>query len=119
VENIVAKLIELNIIDKKYKMPYKFETQKKKIERKFDRRIKLTDGERWEIKELYGKISQRKLAKQFKVSRRLIIFISCPEKLEHAKELYKERRKDGRYYKKANHTKAIKKYRQHKKNLFG
>jgi len=100
-------------------MPYKFETEKKKIERKNDKRIVLTDLEREEIFKLYGSISQRELAKMFKCSRRLIIFIGCPEKYERAKELYKERRKDGRYYKKDIHTKAIKKYRQHKKLLFG
>ena len=100
-------------------MPYKFETQKKKIERKDDRRIKLTEEERKEIKKLYGRISQRKLALMYKVSRRLIIFIGCPEKYEQNKALYKERRKDKRYYKKARNTKAIKKCRQHKKMLFG
>ena len=31
-------------------MPYKFETDKKKIERKYDHRVKLTDKERKEIK---------------------------------------------------------------------
>jgi hypothetical protein len=81
-------------------MPYKFDTQKRKIKREDDNRIKLTDEERRDIKKLYGKISQRKLAKMFKVSRRLIIFIGCPEKLKIQKEQYKERMKDGRYYKK-------------------
>jgi len=100
-------------------MPYKFETDKRKIPRGKDSRVKLTEEERKEIKSLYGQISQRKLAKLFGVSRRLIIFIGCPEKLRRAKELYKERRKDGRYYKKERHTKHIKKYRRHKKNIFG
>jgi hypothetical protein len=100
-------------------MPYKFDTEKKKIERRFDRRIKLTDIERDEIKKLYGRFSQRELARRFNVSRRLVIFIGCPEKYEHSKELYKERRKDGRYYKKSRHTKAVKRLREHKKILFG
>jgi len=100
-------------------MPYKFETDKRKIPREKDNRVKLTEEEREEIKSLYGQISQRKLAKLFGVSRRLVIFIGCPEKLRRAKELYKERRKDGRYYKKERHTKHIKKYRRHKKSIFG
>jgi len=100
-------------------MPYKFETDKKKIERKYDHRVKLTDKERKEIKRLYNKFSQRELATKFKVSRRLIIFIGCPEKYERARELYKERRKDQRYYKKSKHTKAMKKCREHRKLLFG
>ena len=98
-------------------MPYKFEYTKKRIPREFDRRVKLTDLERKKIKELYGKISQRNLAKMFGVSRRLITYIGCPEKLERAKELYKDRRKDGRYYDRKKHTKAMKKYRKYKNNL--
>lgn len=100
-------------------MPYKFDTDKKKIGRENNKNVKLSDSEREEIKSLYGTISQRKLAKMFKVSRRLIIFVACPEKYKHSKELYKERRKDGRYYKKDRHTIAIKKCRLHKKELFG
>jgi hypothetical protein len=35
-------------------MPYKFETDKKKIPRKLDRRLVLTDEQRVEIKEFYS-----------------------------------------------------------------
>ena len=52
-------------------MPYKFETDKKKIPRDKDRRVKLSEEDRQEIKELYPFISQRTLAKMFNVSRRL------------------------------------------------
>lgn len=100
-------------------MPYKFETDKRKIPREKDKRIKLTNDERKEIKILYGQISQRKLAKMFGVSRRLVIFIGCPEKARRAKELYKERRKDGRYYHREKHREQVKKYRKHKKSIFG
>jgi hypothetical protein len=95
-------------------MPYKFEKDKKKIPREFDKRVKLTDGEREEIKFLYGKVSQRQLAKKFNVSRKLVIFIGCPEKLERAKELYKERRKDKRYYHIEKHKEYMKTYRRRK-----
>ena len=61
-------------------MPYKFDTEKKKIGRDNDKRFKLTQDEREEIKELYGSMPQRTLAKKYGVSRRLITFISCPEK---------------------------------------
>jgi IS30 family transposase len=95
-------------------MPYKFATDKKKIPRELDKRVKLTDSEREEIKFLYGKVSQRQLAKKYNVSRRLIIFIGCPEKLERARELYKERRKDKRYYNTELHKKYMKTHRRRK-----
>jgi len=109
----------MHFICKVSKMPYKFETDKRKIPREKDKRVKLTEEEKEEVKRLYGQISQRKLAKMFGVSRRLVIFIGCPEKLRRAKELYKERRKDGRYYHKERHTQQVKKHRRYKKTIFG
>ena len=98
-------------------MPYKFETDKLKIKKSDDRRVKLTTEERAEIKQLYGTISQRKLAKMFNVSRRLIIFIGCPEKYARNLECREIRGGSKIYYSKEKHTKSMKKYRQHKKEL--
>lgn len=61
-------------------MPYKFETDKLKIPRNKDRRVKLSIRDREKVKKLYGKVSQRKLAKAFEVSRRLIQFVGDPTK---------------------------------------
>lgn len=64
-----------------------------------DRRIKLTDAQRFEIRErhdMHGD-SIYKLANEYGVSRRTIEFIIYPERLERCREQYKERRKDGRY----------------------
>jgi len=59
-------------------MPYV--CQKIRLSKEQDRRIKLTDKQRIEISELYDLgMSQHTLAREFKVSRRLINFILFPE----------------------------------------
>jgi hypothetical protein len=58
------------------------------------------------------------LAREFGVSKRMIQFIVNPQSHERAKEQYKERRKDGRYYNKKKHTKSIRKLRAKKNRLF-
>lgn len=99
-------------------MPYKFQTTKKKIGKKNDRRRKLTDAQRTEIKDLYGKISQRKLARMFGVSRRLIIFIGCPDKYTANIKARLKRGGSKIYYDKDDNTKYMKKHRHYKKALF-
>lgn len=100
-------------------MPYKFQTDKILLPKEFDRRIKLKDCQKKAIVKLYkeSSVSQRKLARMFEVSRRLISFILFPERLDRAKQLLKERRKDGRYYDKDSHTKAIRNHRQYKQKV--
>ena len=83
-----------------------------------DRRIKLTEKEREEIKHLRTLgLSTYKLAANFGVSRRLIQFILDPTKRERCAEQYKENQKNGAYYKKERHTKYVQKCREHKKEL--
>jgi hypothetical protein len=99
-------------------MPYKFETEKMLIPKTHDKRIKLSNSDKIKIKELYGTISQRKLAKMFNVSRRLIIFIGCPEK--HLKNL-KQRELSGgskQYYNTKKATLYRQTHRKHKKKLY-
>lgn len=85
-----------------------------------DRRAKLTVEQKEEIKALYetGGYSLRKLGTMYKVDKRTIQFIVSPEKLERAKQQYKERRKDGRYYNKDTHKEAIKAHRKYKHELY-
>ena len=97
-----------------YKLPYKFESERLLIPKELDRRIKLTDSERKEIKGLYGKISQRKLAKMFNVSRSLIIYIGRPDRYK----IVREQRKLRYYYSKEKHKKAMKNTRKYKKELY-
>lgn len=99
-------------------MPSKFE--KIPINNKeHDKRVKLTDEDRKNIREEYagGGISQNGLAKKYGVSKRLIQFIINPEKAAIAKQQYAERRKDGRYYDKDKHKEHMKKHRDYKKEL--
>ncbi len=100
-------------------MPYKAE-KAGLIKPEDDRRVKLTDEQREQIRELYKlpDYSHRRLAGEFKVSRRLIQFIVDPEKQAAAKAGYSERRKDGRYYDKDKHAEAIREHRHHKNDLY-
>jgi hypothetical protein len=75
----------------------------------------MEDRER--IKELYGSISQRRLAAQFGVSRRLVIFIGCPEK--YKKNLLNRELRGGsmHYYSKEKQKDYVKEHRRHKQIL--
>ena len=86
-----------------------------------DRRIKLTDGQREEIRNKYatGFYSQRTLATEYHVSRRLITFILDEEKAKKAAEQLKERRSDGRYKPtKEEWAATIREHRQYKQKLY-
>jgi hypothetical protein len=81
----------------------------------------LTDEQREEIKEKYstGLYSQRALAREYKVSRRLISFIIDDEKYQKCKEQLKERRADGRYKPtKEEWAKTMKEHRHYKQRLY-
>ena len=98
-------------------MPYK--SEKLKIAgTKFDRRIKLTNEQREEIKELYSAgLSQRKIAAIYKVDRRLISFIINPASYEENLQRRKERGGTKIYYKKEKHKNYIKQHRRYKQDL--
>lgn len=99
-------------------MPYLFEG--KKIQRKDDKRIKLTLSDKEEIQYRYlkiGGVSQRELAREYGVSRRLIVFCIYPERL---KANYATRVRNGgskAYYNREKHTEAMQRHREHKKQL--
>jgi DeoR/GlpR family transcriptional regulator of sugar metabolism len=88
---------------------------------KLDRRIKLTAEDKELIKWLREEeqISYQKLANQFNVSKRTIIFICKPETLEACKKARKERGGSKIYYNKEKHTDATKEHREYKKELYG
>lgn len=98
-------------------MPYK--SEKIKIAgTKYDRRVKLTELQKSEIRENVGGLSQRKLAALYGVSRRLIVFVQYPERL---KENVLNRQKNGgskQYYVKEKHTLAIREHRKYKQALY-
>jgi len=99
-------------------MPYKFQTDKLKIKEEDDRRCKLTREQRQEIKDKYGTISQRKLAKAYGVSRRLIQFIGDPKKKERDLELRELRGGSKIYYNKETWADTMREHRQYKKKLY-
>lgn len=100
-------------------MPYK--SEKIKLPKELDRRVKLTDEQRKEIRDKYltGTYSQRTLAKEYNVSRRLITFILDEEKRKRNADLFKERRADGRYKPtKEDWANTVKEHRRYKQELY-
>lgn len=62
---------------------------------------------------------KRKLASMFNVSRSLIAMVLNPERLQRARELFKERRKDGRYnVSRKERARIIREHRRYKRQLF-
>jgi len=101
---------------------------KKRIPAELDRRKKILPFVKELIKEmrfwhekyplLYKKpISLHKIEKMTGVSRRSIQFILYPERKKHTSELFKERRKDGRYYSKEKCAKYMRNNRNYKKQI--
>lgn len=100
-------------------MPYK--SEKIKLSKEQDRRIKLSDEQKEEIRAKYatGLYSQRGLAIEYNVSRRLISFVLDDEKAKRAAEQLKERRADGRYKpSKEQWAATMKEHRQYKQKLY-
>lgn len=100
-------------------MPYK--SEKIKLPREYDRRVKLTEEQKDEIRHKYetGLYSQRKLATEYNVSRRLITFVLDDNKRQRCAELFKERRKDGRYTpNKQERNEISREHRKYKAELY-
>lgn len=101
-------------------MPYK--SEKITISgTKHDRRQKLTPEQKDEIRHLYytTDTSQRKLAKQFGVSRRLITFILDADREERNQRLLKQRKAKGLYRQSKEQRAAIMRdHRHYKQQLF-
>ena len=99
-------------------MPYKCEKINLKPEQ--DRRRKLTDEQKQDIREHYatGTTSQRKLAAAYGVSRRLITFILDPEKKKRDLENRAARGGSKQYYDREKHTRTMREHRQYKQKLY-
>ena len=101
-------------------MPYAFEKQKKLIPREYDRRVKLSDFQKEEIKHLYstGKFSYRSLAREYGVTKNTIRDSIYPEKAieDRAKKL-KNAKEKNYYYDAKKNTENVRKHRQYKKLL--
>lgn len=88
--------------------------------KEFDRRVKLSDNDKMNIKLEYktGLISINGLARKYNVSKRTIQFTLFPERKEKAQQQFNERQKDGRYYDKKKNAEYKKKHRDYKKELY-
>lgn len=98
-------------------MPYK--SEKIKLKGLQDRRKKLTDEQREEIKELYGTgcYSLNGLAQRFNVSKKTILLIVNSDSAEKAKQYRKEHWKEWqRTGEEWNET--VRKYRKYKQELY-
>lgn len=98
-------------------MPYK--SSSIKLSESQDRRRKLTDEQKEEIKRIYatGLVGQRPLAKRFGVSRSLIQIIVNPEIAEKKKQHIKEHWRDYRPSKE-EWAKTIREHRHYKQELY-
>ena len=98
-------------------MPYK--SEKIKLSETQDRRRKLTDEQKEEIKRIYaeGKCGTRPLAKQFGVSRGLIQIIVNPNIAERKRRYIKEHWRDYRPSKE-EWAKTIREHRHYKQELY-
>ena len=98
-------------------MPYK--SEKIKLQGLQDRRKRLTDEQRKEIRELYetGCYSLNNLAKKYEVSKKTILLIVNDESAEGAKQYRKEHWKEW-HRTGEEHREAIKKTRRYKHELY-
>lgn len=98
-------------------MPYK--SEKIKLNETQDRRKKLTENQREEIKELYstGCYSLNDLAKQYDVSKKTILLIVNKESAERAKEYRKEHWREWQR-KGEEWNEIVRKHRAYKQELY-
>lgn len=84
-----------------------------------DKRAKLTKEDREYIFTRYknGEASQRELAREYSVSRRLIQFIAMPEKLVENHLALKKRGGWKKYYTKEKQRDYMQKHRNHKREI--
>ncbi len=95
-----------------------FKHERYKIPPSLDRRIKLTDKDREEIRLYLEGLSRRELADKYGVSKRLIQFILNPKSMEENKKRREERGGSNTYYDKSKHTEATKSHRKYKALLY-
>lgn len=98
-------------------MPYK--SEKIKLNGLQDRRKKITDEQRVNIKELYGTgcYSLNDLAKRFNVSKKSVLLIVNEESAAKARQYRKEHWREWQR-KGEEHNEAIKKTRKYKHELY-
>ena len=99
-------------------MPYKHETQHLRLSQEQDRRRKLTEEQKEEIRQLYaaGKGSWKALADRYHVSKSTIGIIVNPNRAAKVQDRIREHWRD--YADQEKHTTAIRNTRRYKQELF-
>ncbi len=98
-------------------MPYI--SEKIKLDKKQDRRRKLTDSQKQSIISLYKNNGTfRGLARLFKVDRKTIKNIVCPDFYQKQLDKYKTEQHWKKYYNRERNNKNHKEYRQYKQKLY-
>ena len=99
-------------------MPYKNQTDKIKLPRSKDRRVKITHEMKLDIiDKMLHWWTQTDTAEFHWISRWAVRFIMDPEALQRHKEASKERRKDWRYYDPLKHKLAIRDTRRYRQKV--
>jgi len=96
-------------------MPYLAQTKGNLIPRSLDRRVKLTDDQRKEIRHSTGSLLS--VAKTYGVSKRLVGFIRNPESQERNKQLREARGGWEQYYDKTKHAEYVRNHRRYKHSI--
>lgn len=86
---------------------------------KYDRRVKLNDVQRDEIKDLRKQgLSYAKIAKQYEISKKLVIMICNPDIAERNRLAFIERSREGRYKpNREDWAATMREHRQYKEKL--
>jgi hypothetical protein len=98
----------------------KINIDKIKLNKSFDRRCKLTEQDKEDIKALYSQgAGIREIARQYEdvCSRRMIQFIVFPERQAHLQAIKTLKKSHLLYYNKEKHTQSIKDLRDFKKDI--
>ena len=102
-------------------MPYKFQTDKIRLPRTLDRRVKITDKHKEQIKDWYFNEHApiREIARRMEkiCSRKSIQYVLFPERQRKNYALRVKRGGSKRYYKKEKHTVVIRTHRQYKQRV--
>ena len=98
-------------------MPYI--SEKIKLPRKLDRRVKLDDDQKEAIKDWFVRgISMRKIAKEFNVDKGTVRNIVKPEAYQAQLKKYREEKHWQKYYDTAKNTVYMRNHRRYKQELY-
>lgn len=91
-----------------------------RLPREYDRRVKLTETQREEIKSLRKKgLSYRVIAERYSVSKSLVIMVCNPDIKERKRLAFIERAREGRYKPtKENWAATMREHRHYKQELY-